>query len=154
MKHLFTESPYLGRGNPLGDLAGRSYDRGTLGQHRSVETLSSEQPSFSRTIRSIAGWSGSRPTTSLKCPLNQHVLADALGLSEIHVNRILRQLRERGLLTFRARNVHDRRRNRAEGAGWIRKSCGRRRLDQGKGETLAATERCEVLSPSDVFRRT
>jgi CRP-like cAMP-binding protein len=33
------------------------------------------------------------------CPLNQYVLADALGLSAIHVNRVLRQLRERDLLT-------------------------------------------------------
>ena len=35
-----------------------------------------------------------------KCPLNQTVLGDALGLTPIHVNRVLRQLRERGLLTL------------------------------------------------------
>jgi CRP-like cAMP-binding protein len=35
------------------------------------------------------------------CPLNQNVLADALGLSTIHVNRVLRQLRERGLVTLK-----------------------------------------------------
>jgi CRP-like cAMP-binding protein len=35
------------------------------------------------------------------CPLNQYVMADALGLTAIHLNRILRQLRERRLLTFR-----------------------------------------------------
>jgi CRP-like cAMP-binding protein len=35
------------------------------------------------------------------CPLNQYLLADALGLTAIHVNRVLRQLRERGLVTFR-----------------------------------------------------
>jgi len=40
-----------------------------------------------------------------KCPLTQPVLADALGLSAIHVNRVLRQLRERGLLTVRAGKV-------------------------------------------------
>ena len=34
------------------------------------------------------------------CPLNQYVLADALGLSAIHVNRVLRQLRERQLMTL------------------------------------------------------
>ena len=34
-----------------------------------------------------------------KCPLSQYVLADALGLSAIHVNRVLRQLREMNLLT-------------------------------------------------------
>ena len=35
------------------------------------------------------------------CPLTQYHLADALGLSAVHVNRVLRQLREDGLLTFR-----------------------------------------------------
>ena len=43
------------------------------------------------------------------CPLTQYHLADALGLSAIHVNRVLRQLRERGLVTFREGHVsfHD-----------------------------------------------
>ena len=35
------------------------------------------------------------------CPLTQYHLADALGLSAVHVNRVLRKLREDGLLTFR-----------------------------------------------------
>ena len=34
------------------------------------------------------------------CPLSQHVLSDALGLSAVHVNRVLRELREAGLVTF------------------------------------------------------
>lgn len=38
--------------------------------------------------------------TGYTCPLNQYVLADALGLSAIHVNRVLRQLREQDLMTF------------------------------------------------------
>jgi DNA-binding transcriptional regulator LsrR (DeoR family) len=43
------------------------------------------------------------------CPLNQYLLADALGLTAIHVNRVLRQLRERRLVTFREGSVlfHD-----------------------------------------------
>jgi CRP-like cAMP-binding protein len=41
-----------------------------------------------------------------KCPLSQFVLADALGLTAIHVNRVLRQLRERELLTLRKGRVH------------------------------------------------
>ena len=35
------------------------------------------------------------------CPISQYLLADVLGLSAVHVNRVLRQLREQGLLTFR-----------------------------------------------------
>ena len=39
------------------------------------------------------------------CPLSQYMLADALGLSAVHINRVLRQLREEGLLTFRGGQV-------------------------------------------------
>lgn len=39
--------------------------------------------------------------TGYDCPLTQYHLADALGLSAVHVNRVLRQLRENGLVTFR-----------------------------------------------------
>jgi CRP-like cAMP-binding protein len=44
-----------------------------------------------------------------ECPLNQYLLADALGLSTIHVNRVLRQLRTQNLATVRNRHVviHD-----------------------------------------------
>jgi CRP-like cAMP-binding protein len=34
------------------------------------------------------------------CPLSQTLLADALGLTAVHVNRVMRELRESGLLTF------------------------------------------------------
>jgi CRP-like cAMP-binding protein len=48
--------------------------------------------------------------TEYECPLNQYILADALGLSAIHVNRVLRELREVKLMTFQDRRViiHDR----------------------------------------------
>jgi CRP-like cAMP-binding protein len=50
--------------------------------------------------------------TGYDCPLTQYHLADALGLSAVHVNRVLRQLRENGLVTFRNSKVrfddHDR----------------------------------------------
>jgi len=39
------------------------------------------------------------------CPLSQYLLGDALGLSAIHLNRILRKLRESGLVTFRKGTV-------------------------------------------------
>jgi CRP-like cAMP-binding protein len=39
------------------------------------------------------------------CPLTQNALADALGLSAIHVNRVLRKLRERKLMTLMARKA-------------------------------------------------
>jgi CRP-like cAMP-binding protein len=39
------------------------------------------------------------------CPLSQFKLADALGLTAVHINRVLRQLREEGLMTFRSGQV-------------------------------------------------
>ncbi|MEO9339244.1 Crp/Fnr family transcriptional regulator [Mesorhizobium sp. SB112] len=44
------------------------------------------------------------------CPLTQIELSDALGLSAVHVNRVLRELREAGLASFRHGLVefHDR----------------------------------------------
>ena len=39
------------------------------------------------------------------CPLSQYLLADALGLSAVHVNRVLRELREAGLVTFQNSKV-------------------------------------------------
>jgi CRP-like cAMP-binding protein len=43
---------------------------------------------------------GRGSTTKYECPLSQQLLADALGLTSIHINRILRHLRESDLLTF------------------------------------------------------
>ena len=39
------------------------------------------------------------------CPLSQYQLADYLGLTSIHTNRVLRALREQGLLTFQKGQV-------------------------------------------------
>jgi len=39
------------------------------------------------------------------CPLTQQQLADTIGLSAVHVNRVLRNLREDGMLTFRDGHV-------------------------------------------------
>jgi CRP-like cAMP-binding protein len=38
--------------------------------------------------------------TAFDCPLTQYDLADTLGLSAIHVNRMLRELREQKMMTF------------------------------------------------------
>lgn len=43
--------------------------------------------------------------TGFDCPLTQSHIADALGLSPVHVNRVLRRLREDGLLTFQRDQV-------------------------------------------------
>ncbi|TIL94343.1 MAG: Crp/Fnr family transcriptional regulator [Mesorhizobium sp.] len=48
---------------------------------------------------------GAASRTGFACPLTQYDLADALGLTPVHVNRMLRELRERGFLEFRQGHV-------------------------------------------------
>jgi CRP-like cAMP-binding protein len=48
---------------------------------------------------------GQAMETEFECPLSQFVIADALGLTSIHVNRVLRELREKGLLSVRKKTV-------------------------------------------------
>jgi CRP-like cAMP-binding protein len=43
--------------------------------------------------------------TGFDCPLTQYHLGDVLGLSAVHVNRVLRHLREEGLMTFQKGRV-------------------------------------------------
>jgi len=44
---------------------------------------------------------GEGSATGYACPLTQYQLADALGLSSVHANRVLRQLRMEKMTTFR-----------------------------------------------------
>ena len=44
-------------------------------------------------------------TAGYDCPLTQYHLADALGLTSVHVNRVLRDLRQAELVSFRAGRV-------------------------------------------------
>ncbi|WP_366655601.1 Crp/Fnr family transcriptional regulator [Fodinicurvata sp. EGI_FJ10296] len=48
-------------------------------------------------------------TSAYDCPLSQNLLADVLGLTAVHVNRVLRELREDSLVTFQHGQVriHD-----------------------------------------------
>lgn len=52
---------------------------------------------------------GALSENSYECPLTQYELADALGLTPIHINRMLRELRERKLVSFRngVVKIHD-----------------------------------------------
>jgi CRP-like cAMP-binding protein len=47
--------------------------------------------------------------TSYQCPLTQKDIAEALGITHVHLNRVLRQLRSQGLLSFNDHTVtlHD-----------------------------------------------
>ena len=48
---------------------------------------------------------GQAETTTFPLPLTQVDLADATGLTAVHANRMLRQLRERGMVAFRQGEV-------------------------------------------------
>ena len=93
-----------GRGVPVGRLARRGDGGRASGQYRQAQRTG---PHRALPGRARAAAAAGRPglADGYACPLNQYLLADALGLTAIHVNRILRQLRERGLLTFREARV-------------------------------------------------
>ncbi len=48
---------------------------------------------------------GMADSSGYACPLSQYHLADALGLTSVHVNRTLRKLREAGLVSLREGRV-------------------------------------------------
>lgn len=67
-----------------------------IGQRNATERLAHFLLEFGSRLTLI----GIGNKTGYECPLTQYHLADALGLSAVHVNRALRQLREKGLVTF------------------------------------------------------
>ena len=108
MQRMFDELPRLG----VAILWATSQDESmvvdhlvSLGRRSAIERCAHLFVELYERLHSI----GQAPGDEFACPLNQYVLADALGLSAIHVNRVLRQLRERGLLTLKRRSavIHD-----------------------------------------------
>jgi CRP-like cAMP-binding protein len=108
MKEIFTEFPHLG----AAILWATSRDEAmvvehlvSLGRRSAIGRMAHFFMELHDRLKLVGLASGDE----FNCPLNQSVLADALGLSTIHVNRVLRQLRERGLMTFKERRVtiHD-----------------------------------------------
>ena len=100
---MFSEFPYLG----TAALWTASRDKAMLAIHR--RTAIERAARFFLELFDRLTLVGTRSQDEFDCPLDRRALADALGLSAIHVSRVLRQLRELGLLTFGARRVaiHD-----------------------------------------------
>lgn len=73
-----------------------------LGRRNAIERLAH----FLLELGSRLTLIGTGNTAGYACPLTQYHLADALGLSAVHVNRALRQLREKGLVTFQNGRVN------------------------------------------------
>jgi CRP-like cAMP-binding protein len=108
MMRLFHEFPRLG----AAILWGASRDEAmvvehlvSIGRRSAIERTAHFFLELAERLRLV----GLATAEEFNCPLNQYVLADVLGLSAIHVNRVLRQLRERKLLTLSGRKViiHD-----------------------------------------------
>lgn len=72
-----------------------------IGRRNAVERTAHYLLEFGARLKLV----GLATRTGYDCPLSQYMLADALGLSAVHVNRVLRQLREMGLLTFQQGRV-------------------------------------------------
>jgi CRP-like cAMP-binding protein len=96
---LFNELPYLG----MALLLATTRDEAmiverlvSLGRRTAIERIAHFFLELHHRLLSV----GLATSTEFDCPINQYLLADALGLSAIHVNRMLRELREDDLMTF------------------------------------------------------
>ncbi len=72
-----------------------------IGRRSALQRMAHYMLEFGARLRLV----GLGTRTGYDCPLSQYMLADALGLSAVHVNRVLRQLREMGLMTFQKGHV-------------------------------------------------
>ena len=54
-------------------------------------------------LRTVA--SNGAPKTEVSLPISQVIFADALGMTPVHINRILRELREAGAMSFSRGNL-------------------------------------------------
>ena len=108
MLETFRALPRLGRGDPVGRLARRGGGGRAPGRPRPARRPDPHRALPGR-ARAAAGAGRPGHGAGFACPLNQYQLADVLGLTAIHLNRVLRRLRERGLATFRDGRVafHD-----------------------------------------------
>jgi CRP-like cAMP-binding protein len=49
--------------------------------------------------------SGGRPTAPVELPVSQLLFADALGMTPVHINRVLRRFREAGIMEIGRRSI-------------------------------------------------
>jgi CRP-like cAMP-binding protein len=104
LEQMFAEFPYLGAAT----LWATSRDEAMIVEHLvSIGRRSAIERTahFFLELFDRLNLVGLTSEDEFDCPLNQYALADALGLSTIHVNRVLRQLREQKLMTFRGHRV-------------------------------------------------
>ena len=73
----------------------------SLGRRSAIERVAHFFVELAERLTSVGLATG----TEFKFPLTQYVLSDALGLSAIHINRVLHQLRHQELLTLRQGRV-------------------------------------------------
>lgn len=78
----------------------------SLGQGSAEERIAHVLLEFSARLGATAG---TGPALEYPIPLTQDQLGNVLGLTSVHVNRVLRRLREEGLVSIRSRTVviHD-----------------------------------------------
>ncbi len=99
--NCFTRYPRLCHSASLVGLSRRGHGGGSISSI-SNEGVRSRGPHISSfELGERLSLIGLGSATGYDCPLNQYVLADALGITAIHVNRVLRQLRDQELLTVR-----------------------------------------------------
>ena len=108
LKRITEEEPHLARLLWFSTILDASIQRETIlsiGRRDAVSRIAHLMCELSVRLRIVGKSDGMR----FALPLTQTDLADATGLTSVHVNRMLRQLREDGLMSYRGGEVviHD-----------------------------------------------
>lgn len=108
MLHIIHDMPRLGRAvlwTVSRDEAIVAEHLASIGRRRALERTAHLLIELEERLKFV----GLNSEKGFECPLTQDELGDALGLSAIHVNRVFRQLRERGFVSVAGRRivVHD-----------------------------------------------
>jgi CRP-like cAMP-binding protein len=76
-----------------------------LGQREAVERLAHLFCELFLRLRGVGLTNGQAGQHSFDLPVTQEQLADATGMSTVHVNRTLQEMREQGLVTWKGKTV-------------------------------------------------
>ena len=104
MDRMMLDHPAIGRAMYIAQLIDEGTMRAwivSMGRRSSIERVAHLICELYLRMRNI----GRSPGGNFALPLSQIVLADALGMTPVHINRVLRELREAGAMALKRGNL-------------------------------------------------
>jgi len=105
MEDMLDRSPRIGRALYAAQLIDEATLRAwivSMGRRSSMERVAHLMCELYVRLQGVAGAS---PSSTVELPVSQLLLADALGMSPVHINRVIRRLREAGVMEISRRSL-------------------------------------------------